>query len=648
LKVYTGLCLLTVLFFSSVNTLQAQLCQGSFGDPLVNITFGSGPNPGSQLAAATTNYQYVATDCPNDGFYTVRNNTTSCFGNSWFTLTADHTGNTNGYFMLVNASIQPSAFYVDTVRGLCGNSTYEFASWIMNMSILQPNGCGGNPIQPNITFSIEKTDGTVLQTANSNNIPPTTTAVWNRYGLVFTTPVGVQDIVLRMFNNATGGCGNDIALDDITFRPCGPQLTPAILGLNTTTATICEGNTQTLSFTCTVSPGFNNPVFQWQQSFNGSAFADMPGENGTVLVRNYTAASAAGVYRYRLSVAETGNLGSPPCRISSENITVNIKPKPVVTAVNNGPFCTDGSIIITAAGAASYQWSGPNAFTYNGNPVLIPNAQLINAGPYSVIGKDADGCENTAATAVVVNPSPAAFTLFSDSTICAGTSLQLSASGGGSYQWLPAAGLTGAALPNPVAAPTDSVQYRVVVTNQFNCTDTAYTSINVIKLPVVNAGPDRIIVANKSIEINGSIAGAFSNFYWGPLTNIANANTLSPTINPPAEAKYYLTAVAPGNCGIVSDTMYVKIYSGIYIPNAFTPNGDSKNDTWNIPVLEAYPLHTLLVFNRYGQIIFERKQGLKGWDGKYKGQDQPAGAYTYIIDLKTGAELIKGTVLIIR
>ncbi len=648
MRFYTGLCLLAAFFFSGANTLHAQLCQGSFGDPLVNISFGSGSNPGPPLAAATTNYQYVANDCPNDGFYTVRNNTTSCFGNSWFTLTGDHTGNPGGYFMLVNASIQPSAFYVDTVRGLCGNTTYEFASWIMNMSILQPSGCGGNPIQPNITFSIERTDGTVLQTANSNNIPPTTTAIWNRFGLVFTTPVGVQDIVLRMYNNATGGCGNDIALDDITFRPCGPQLTPAILGLGTTTATICEGTTQSLSFNCTVSPGFNNPVFQWQQSVNGSTFTDMPGENATVLVRNFTPASAAGVYRYRLSVAETGNLGSPQCRISSENITVTIKPQPAVTATSNGPVCAGENIVLTAAGAASYQWSGPGGFTSNVNPVQLNNAQLTNAGSYSVVGKDADGCENTAAVAVVVNPSPAAFTLFADSTICDGATIQLSAGGGGTYQWLPAAGLNDAALPNPFAAPTDSVQYRVVVTNLFNCTDTAYTSINVIQLPVVYAGPDRIIVASKSITINGSITGAYSSFTWGPLTNIINENTLNPTISPPGEAKYYLTAVAPGNCGVVSDTMYVKIYSGIYIPNAFTPNGDGKNDTWNIPVLEAYPLHTLLVFNRYGQVIFERKQGLNGWDGKFRGQDQPAGAYTYMIDLKTGAELIRGTVLIIR
>src|SRR5688572_12429748 len=120
---------LTVLMLIAY-VVNGQLCQGSLGDPLVNITFGNGANPGAPLSAAATGYQFVSSDCPNDGFYTVRNNTNSCFGNSWHSLAGDHTGHGSGYFMLVNASIQPSAFYVDTVRGLCGSSTYEFAAWV--------------------------------------------------------------------------------------------------------------------------------------------------------------------------------------------------------------------------------------------------------------------------------------------------------------------------------------------------------------------------------------------------------------------------------------------------------------------------------------------------------------------------------------
>src|SRR4026209_583909 len=136
-----------IFFFGALN---AQLCQGSLGDPIINITFGAGPNPGPQLNAATTAYQYVVNDCPNDGFYTVRSNTSTCFGNTWHSLSSDHTGDPNGYFMLVNASFQPSAFYLDYVSGLCGGTTYEFAAWVIN--VLRPGSCAPSPTQPNLTF----------------------------------------------------------------------------------------------------------------------------------------------------------------------------------------------------------------------------------------------------------------------------------------------------------------------------------------------------------------------------------------------------------------------------------------------------------------------------------------------------------------
>lgn len=128
-----------IIILLSVMDAVAQLCQGSLSDPIVNITFGAGSNPGASLSAATTAYGYGLNDCPVDGFYTVRNNSNDCFGSSWHSLSADHTGNPNGYFMLVNASLLPSAFYADTVKDLCSNTTFEFTAWIIN--VLRPTAC---------------------------------------------------------------------------------------------------------------------------------------------------------------------------------------------------------------------------------------------------------------------------------------------------------------------------------------------------------------------------------------------------------------------------------------------------------------------------------------------------------------------------
>jgi hypothetical protein len=152
--------------------LNAQLCTGSLGDPVVNITFGSG---GSNSGYTATNaYTYTSSFCPDDGFYTITNSTANCFGNTWHTVSSDHTG--NGAFLLVNATLTPGDFFVTTVNNLCPNTTYEFAAWIMNVL----NRFGS--IRPNITFKIETTNGTVLQQFSTGDIIETHRPCGNNTG----------------------------------------------------------------------------------------------------------------------------------------------------------------------------------------------------------------------------------------------------------------------------------------------------------------------------------------------------------------------------------------------------------------------------------------------------------------------------------
>ena len=124
--IFLGSLLLLIGAALPFNT-QAQLCIGSLGDPVVNITFGAGNNPGPAVAAATTNYQYVTNACPVNGDYTLLNKGVEC-NYGWHVLQGDHTGNANGYFMLIDASFEPGDFYLDTVKNLCANTTYEFAA----------------------------------------------------------------------------------------------------------------------------------------------------------------------------------------------------------------------------------------------------------------------------------------------------------------------------------------------------------------------------------------------------------------------------------------------------------------------------------------------------------------------------------------
>ncbi|THU34197.1 T9SS type B sorting domain-containing protein [Niastella caeni] len=637
-----AIAIMTLFLFQTTN---AQLCRGSLGDPIVNITFGAGANPGQPLSAATTTYQYAANDCPSDGSYTVRNSTSQCFYNEWHSLSADHTGNANGYFMLVNATYQPGAFYLETVRGLCSNTTFEFAAWVANVH--KPTACSGNGIQPNLTFTIEKTDGTVLSTYNSGNIPPTASPAWQQVGFYFTTPVGVTDVVLRMVNNAPGGCGNDIALDDITLRPCGPNITASILGLTSNNQAFCQGEAHSYTFTGTVMAGYANPSLQWQQNINGSGWVDVPGATTTTLLQDFPASMMAGTYLYRLSAVETGNMGSTTCRTASNPISITINSNLATTASVNTPVCTGDSLILTATGGAQYQWTGPGSFSSTSATVSINNAQPTHSGKYYVTVTNAGGCMNQDSVTVTVNTAPLATAAPAISDICQGVDVQLTASGGTRYQWIPATGLSSANIDNPIARPTDTVNYTVVVYNEFSCSDTAMVTVNVAAKPYANAGPDKSIFEGEAAQLEGVVEG--SDIYsWSPVLNMTNAQLLNPVVTPPTNTDYLLTVVSELGCGTATDTMRVFVYKDIFVPNAFTPNNDGRNDSWNIPALNALPNFEVRVFNRYGQLVFNTRNINRSWNGKFNGTDQPIGTYVYLININNGKRILKGPLLLIR
>ena len=641
-KVFT--IALTALF--TFHCATAQLCQGSLGDPIINITFGSGDNPGPELSAATTAYQYVTNDCPRDGYYCVRNSTASCFGNSWHNLNNDHTGDANGYFMLINASFAPSAFYIDTVKGLCGNTTYQFAAWIVN--VLTQSACMGNGIRPNLTFSIEKLDGTILQTYNTSDISSSASPTWQQFGFFFKTPVSVSDVVLRIFNNAPGGCGNDLALDDITFRACGPKLEPAITNNASLTAAVCHGSAASFTFNCAVSAGFNNPVLQWQQSVNNGEWTNVPGATGTTLTQNFSAGLPIGKYNYRMSAAELGNELSTSCKIFSQPVVIQVVDNPITTATNNSPLCAGKTLQLIATGGTKYLWSGVNNYTATTSPATLVNAQLANVGKYYVTVTDANGCTNNDSTVVNVNPNPVASTIFSSATICTGQSIQLKSTGNDIYSWSPANGLSATNIADPIASPANTTLYVVTVTNQFACTDTASVKIFVSTTPTANAGPDRTIIKGDVIKIIGTATGESITTMWSPPANIDNTKILQPMVNPTADMDYILKVTSENGCGTAADTMHVFVYGGIFIPKAFSPNGDGLNDTWRIPSLAAFPLFELAIFNRFGQLVYKNERSNIAWNGMYKNGPAPAGAYIYVIDLKQPPGILKGTLLIIR
>ena len=160
-----------------------------------------------------------------------------------------------------------------------------------------------------------------------------------------------------------------------------------------------------------------------------------------------------------------------------------------------------------------------------------------------------------------------------------------------------------------------------------------------------------MINAGSSTTIDASIAnpGNYS-FLWTPSLYLDADNILNPVSTPDATTTYLIQAIDKVSNCIGTDEVIISPITGLYIPSAFTPNNDGKNDQWTIPGLALYPDARVQVFNRAGQLVFDQKSYTSNtWDGSFRGTQQPIGVYIYMIRLNDGTgRMLKGTVSIIR
>jgi gliding motility-associated-like protein len=580
---FLSITLLALLGIHPLTSAQAQLCTGSLGDPVVNITFGAGNSPGPSLKAATTAYTYTSSSCPSDGSYTVTSSTSGCFPPSWHTVSSDHTGNAKGYFMLVNAAIEPADFYLDTVHNLCGGTTYEFASWILNMMVSNNPNCGGKDIFPNITFRIETTDGsTVLGTYSTGNIPETSVSTWAQYGLFFVTPPNVSDVVLRMTNNAGGGCGNDLALDDITFRPCGPMVSASIAGSSGgASINICQDDPTVFNFNASISNGFNTPFSQWQVSTDsGATWIDISGAQTTSYTRQPT---GPGVYEYRLAVGEGSNIALTSCRISSNVLKVVVNAKPFPHAANNGPQCERDTIALSAGNGAVYAWTGPSGFTGSGQTVPVDNITPGQAGEYYVTVTNSSGCIRNDSTLVIVYPAPIALFSYSSPT-CQGTAVafsdQSTATTGQSlvnWNWDFGDGSSGLIeSPSHVFLTAGSYQVVLHAKTDIGCISRPYIATVIVHdLPRPDFSLPEICLADPFafFSDSSSIAdGSQAQFGWSWNFGDPNANTSYPNSSTDKNPTHKYQAAGPYNVsltvtsgdGCIKDTTKTFIVNGSF------------------------------------------------------------------------------------
>jgi gliding motility-associated-like protein len=661
-KIYLSVFLTVIIvgFTLRVNAQNAATtCDGSLGDPVVTQNFGSGTaNPGPALSSQYTTMSYT-TGCPNDGQYTIinsLNNSNNCHTDTWQNVLTDHTGNPNGYMMLINATqntvAEPGVFFTEPVPigSLCPNTTYEFSAYILNLIKYPGNGA----IKPNITFSVTTTDGTPLITpVPTGDIPENNPAnpadsAWKKYALFFTTPSNVTSVIVSMTNNANGGNGNDLMLDDITFRACGPVIQTGFTSINnTTTPTLCEGYTGT--YTLVASASTPNPAYQWQTYNNAtSSWLDIAGANASSYPAQFVNASA-GTYQYRVGIANGSAISSVGCRVYSTPLTITVEPNPVVTGTTpTQGLCEGNTLTLAASGGVNYLWTKPDNTTTTTNPLVINAVAPTDAGNYSVTAYNQYGCASVpVSTAVTVYPKVTAAVQGDGTTICSGDNTVISASGGTSYLWSPGNSLSDSTSASPTAHPSDTTTYTVKVSNANGCSDTKTVTINVQKSPIANAGTDKVIFEGQSVQLTASEKYG-STYSWSPVTALSDPTILNPIASPVDDITYTLTVNSADGCGTANSSVFVKVYKKITIPNTFSPNGDGVNDYWDIDALITYPDCVLSVFDRYGQQVYHSIGYSKPWNGKYNGQLLPTGTYYYVLDLKNNTPKISGWVLIVR
>ncbi|GIV44397.1 MAG: hypothetical protein KatS3mg035_1520 [Bacteroidia bacterium] len=263
-----------------------------------------------------------------------------------------------------------------------------------------------------------------------------------------------------------------------------------------------------------------------------------------------------------------------------DSVRIEVIPRPTVNfsqaqyAVCQGQGGVQIQANVTATGTPIYQWIPSTGLSnpFIANPIANPTVTTL----YSLVVTDSYGClSDTAKVLVVVDTLPIA-NAGPDFYICQGTGqgvyLQGSATGGaGSYSflWIPGSGLSDSTVANPYATPDTTTIYTLVaISNLSGCSsnpttlDTLATvTVHVIPQPVANAGPDKSICPNDSVQIGEVPSGGSSGYtyLWQPSIGLSDSTAALPMASPPFTTTYFLTVFSNG-CQSVVDSVVVTVH----------------------------------------------------------------------------------------
>ncbi len=407
--------------------------------------------------------------------------------------------------------------------------------------------------------------------------------------------------------------------------------------------------------TSTVGGLFNYTSYLWN-------FDDATTQN-TIDTKKRFASTGNHDVRYRV-YADNGCIGD-----TTKTITINNGTGPQLSLAITGNKCKDSvlsftsSIIPDVNNPTTWFWDfggGQTITSSSSNVAMHSFAAAGNNIPVRHSATLTNGCQPDTISLIipVIHNNPAASFSITGDTLCVKKPLlftsSLSTAAVRTWKWDFDNG-TGNLIPpfNHSYNNPGTFDINLVIIDTAGCGSLpAIDQKTINPAPPINAGPDKMIKLGTSTTLDATITntGNYS-FLWTPSFYLSSNIVLNPVSTPDRLMTYSITATDKTTYCSSSDQVVVNPISDLYIPSAFTPNNDGRNDVWEIPGMGLYPDGMVTVYNRWGEKIFESKGYVSNpWKGVYKGLLQPHGVYIYIIRLNADktSPLIKGTITLIR
>jgi gliding motility-associated-like protein len=427
---------------------------------------------------------------------------------------------------------------------------------------------------------------------------------------------------------------------------------------------ICQG--VPVTFTASATYGGNNTLYQWK--VNGVNTGGNSNNNSfvTTSLKKGDAISCV--------ITSNADLCLTLKAATSNIITINNAPTEAAAIsiiASDTSVCTGSVITFTAkpvngGTTPAYKWKINNVDVPNGSNATYSSSALKDGDVISCsMISNANLCPSNltaASNAITIHIIPlkvSTITINADDTsICTGTSVSFrsSVSNEGTnpvYDW-------------KINGQSVGTNKSVFITNQLrdgdmlSCSLTSnvaclqnqtissnYIKIRVDEVPVTRMRPDTVIFLGSSIRLNTIITNRVDTFRWSPAATLDNYTIVSPLATPIATTTYKLIATTIGGCKAAGQVT-ISTITQVVVSNAFSPNGDGINDTWNIPGLSAYSDCKVEVYNRYGQLVFASRGYTNRWDGTSNGKPLPVGTYYYIININSLNDTRKGAITILR